>query len=61
MPDNNGEGQGAGSTDGSASFRHPGAGLPAGGARTRAERLAEALDARIRSGGLAAGDPVGTL
>src|SRR4051812_3580197 len=31
------------------------------GARTRAEQLAAALDARIRSRGLAAGEPVGTL
>jgi DNA-binding FadR family transcriptional regulator len=31
------------------------------GSRTRAEHLAAALDARIRSRGLAAGDPVGTL
>src|SRR3954462_12573863 len=31
------------------------------GARTRAEQLPAALDARIRSRGLAAGEPVGTL
>src|SRR3954469_14153283 len=36
-------------------------GLPGRGVRTRAEQLAAALDARIRSEGLAAGDPVGTL
>src|SRR4051794_13333201 len=31
------------------------------GVRTRAEQLAAALDERIRAGGLAAGEPVGTL
>jgi GntR family transcriptional repressor for pyruvate dehydrogenase complex len=31
------------------------------GVRTRAEQLAAALDERIRSGGMAAGEPVGTL
>lgn len=36
-------------------------GLPGRGVRTRAEQLAAAVDERIRSGGLAAGDPVGTL
>jgi GntR family transcriptional repressor for pyruvate dehydrogenase complex len=36
-------------------------GRPGLGVRTRAEQLAAALDERIRSGGLAAGDPVGTL
>src|SRR4051812_24197316 len=46
---------------------HPGqalgsaGGRPGLGVRTRAEQLAAALDERIRSGGLAAGDPVGTL
>src|SRR3954452_578103 len=36
-------------------------GRPGLGVRSRAEQLAAALDERIRSGGLAAGDPVGTL
>src|SRR3954453_23773308 len=46
---------------------HPGqalgsaGGRPGLGVRTRAEQLAAALDERIRSGGLAAGEPVGTL
>ncbi|GAA4811643.1 FadR/GntR family transcriptional regulator [Streptomyces ziwulingensis] len=61
MPQISGDGQGAGPPDGSPGAGRPADGLRAGGARTRAELLAEALDARIRSGGLAAGDPVGTL
>ncbi|MGP2438377.1 FadR/GntR family transcriptional regulator [Streptomyces sp. JW3] len=58
MPQTNDGGQGSGPRD----ERRPAPlGIRSQGARTRAERLAEALDARIRAGGLPAGAPVGTL
>lgn len=59
MPQINGDGQGAGPRNEPPAAARTA--LRSGGARTRAEQLAVALDVRIRSDGLAAGEPVGTL
>jgi DNA-binding FadR family transcriptional regulator len=61
MPQNNGDGQGKKPRAAPTGTGQLPVGLRAGSAQTRAEQLAEALDARIRSSGLAAGAPVGTL
>jgi DNA-binding FadR family transcriptional regulator len=53
MPQTSGAGQALGGDGALAGLGH--------GARSRADQLAAALDARIRSRGLAAGEPVGTL